>query len=43
MATLMSVLELCSMGSIHIDRNGDDLVFVGQGGDVDEIMEKILE
>lgn len=42
-ATFMSVLELCSMGSIHIDRadNGYSLSFTG--GDVDEIIEKIVE
>lgn len=42
-ATFMSVLELCSMGSIHIERteNGYDVSFAG--GDVDEIIEKIVE
>lgn len=42
-ATFISVLELCSMGSIHIDRadNGYSLSFTG--GDVDEIIEKIVE
>lgn len=42
-ATFMSILELCSMGSIHIDRSGEDYVLEFTGGDVDEIMEKILE
>ena len=42
-ATFMSILELCSMGSIHIDRSGEDYVLEFSGGDVDEIMEKIVE
>lgn len=42
-ATFMSVLELCSMGSVHIERleDGYNISFVG--GDVDEIIEKIVE
>ena len=42
-ATFVSVLELCSMGSIEIKRTeeGYSLSFVG--GDLDEIMEKIVE
>ncbi len=42
-ATFVSVLELCSMGSIEISRidNGYTLNFIG--GDLDEIMEKIVE
>lgn len=42
-AAFVSVLELCSMGSVQISRNeaGYDLSFTG--GDVDEIMEKIIE
>lgn len=42
-ATFMSVLELCSMGSVHIERleDGFDVSFVG--GDVDEIIEQIVE
>ena len=42
-ATFMSILELCSMGSIHISRTGDDYALAFAGGDVDEIMEKIVE
>ena len=42
-ATFMSILELCSMGSIHISRAGDDYALAFAGGDVDEIMEKIVE
>lgn len=42
-ATFMSILELCSMGSIHIDRSGEDYILEFAGGDVDKIMENILE
>lgn len=42
-ATFVSVLELCSMGSIHIDRCENDYVVEFIGGDVDEIIEKIVE
>lgn len=42
-ATFVSVLELCSMGSIHISRAGEDYALEFAGGDVDEIMEKIIE
>ena len=42
-ATFMSILELCSMGSIHISRTGDDYALAFAGGNVDEIMEKIVE
>ena len=40
-AVFLSVLELCSMGSVHIDREdaGYRLQFVG--GDVEELLEKI--
>lgn len=40
-AVFLSVLELCSMGSVHIDREdaGYRLHFVG--GDVEELLEKI--
>ena len=42
-ATFLSVLELCSMGSVRIDREeaGYRLNFVG--GEVDELLEKIEE
>ena len=42
-ATFMSVLELCSMGNIHISRSNDDYLVEFTGGDVDEIIEKIVE
>ena len=42
-ATFISVLELCSMGNIHISRSGDDYMVEFTGGDVDEIIEKIVE
>ena len=43
-ATFISILELCSMGSIRLtgEENGDySVTFVG--GDVDEILEQIIE
>ena len=42
-AAFMSVLELCSMGSIEMDRKENDYSLRFVGGDVDEIMEKIVE
>lgn len=42
-AAFVSVLELCSMGSISIDREGDDYELSFVGGDVDEIIEMIIE
>ena len=42
-ATFVSVLELCSMGNIRISRCGDDYEVEFTGGDVDEIVEKIVE
>ena len=42
-ATFVSVLELCSMGSVEISRNEDSYTVRFVGGDIDEIMEKIIE
>ncbi len=42
-ATFVSVLELCSIGSVHIERSDDSYTISFVGGDVDEIMEKIEE
>lgn len=42
-ATFVSVLELCSMGSIAIDRRESGYMLSFVGGDVDEIIEKIEE
>ena len=42
-ATFVSILELCSMGSIHIDRREGDYAVAFVGGDVDEILEKIVD
>ena len=42
-ATFLSVLELCSMGSVHIDREEMGYRLSFTGGDVDEILEKIEE
>lgn len=42
-ATFVSVLELCSIGSVHIQREGESYTLSFVGGNVDEIMEKIVE
>lgn len=42
-ATFMSVLELCSMGSIFIEHKEGKYELNFAGGDLDEIMEKIIE
>ena len=42
-ATFTSVLELCSMGSVHIERLDDGYFISFVGGDVDEIIEQIVE
>ncbi len=42
-ATFVSVLELCSMGSVFIQRRGDSYYVEFTGGNVDEILEKIAE
>lgn len=40
-ATFISVLELCSAGSIELLRDGEDYVLRFVGGDIDEILENI--
>ena len=40
-ATFLSILELCSMGSIRLTRGDDDYIVSFAGGDVDEILERI--
>ena len=42
-ATFISILELCSMGSIIINRTDADYELEFTGGDVEEIVEKIVE
>jgi len=42
-ATFLSVLELCSIGSLHIEREEDSYRLHFTGGDVEEILEKIVE
>jgi len=42
-ATFVSVLELCSMGSIEINRTEESYSLRFVGGDLDEILEKIVE
>ena len=39
-ATFLSILELCSMGSIRLTRGDDDYIVSFAGGDVDEILER---
>lgn len=42
-ATFVSILELCSLGSIFVSRDDDGYTVEFRGGDIDEIMEKIVE
>ena len=42
-ATFLSILELCSMGSLRIERREAEYELSFIGGDVDEILEKIVE
>ena len=43
-ATFISILELCSMGSIRLTgREDGDYAVTFVGGDVDEILEQIIE
>ena len=42
-ATFLSILELCSMGSIKLIRADDDYTVEFSGGDLDEILERIEE
>ena len=42
-ATFLSVLELCSIGSVVFKRDGEEYRLRFIGGDVDEILEKIVE
>ena len=43
MATFLSVLELCSMGSVTLARDGEEIVVSFSGGDIEEILERIEE
>lgn len=42
-ATFISVLELCSMGSLAIDNSGGDYNLSFTGGDTEEILDRIIE
>lgn len=42
-ATFISILELCSMGSVEISGDESDYVVSFVGGNVEEILEKIVE
>ena len=42
-AVFLSILELCSMGSLSITERGADLVLEFTGGDTEKILEAIEE
>jgi len=42
-ATFLSVLEMCSMGSVLLEKENDELVLCFGGGDTEEILESIEE
>lgn len=42
-ATFISILELCSMGSVELSGEEDDYTLTFIGGNVDEILERIIE
>lgn len=42
-ATFLSILELCSMGSVRLARKDDDFIVEFTGGDIDDILERIEE
>lgn len=42
-ATFVSILELCSFGSVFLSRCGEGYLLEFTGGDIDEILEKIVE
>lgn len=42
-AVFMSILELCSLGSLHISNADESYTIEFVGGDTDEIIEKIVE
>ena len=42
-AAFLATLELCSMGSVRIDRDGEGYLLSFVGGELEEILEKIEE
>ena len=42
-ATFLSVLELCSVGDVHLTLEGDDVLLSFAGGSVEGALEKIEE
>ncbi len=42
-ATFISILELCSMGSLQIESDGGEYSVSFSGGDTDEILDRIIE
>ena len=42
-ATFLSILELCSVGDVHLSREGEDILLSFTGGSVEGALEKIEE
>lgn len=42
-ATFVSILELCSMGHVRLERDEDDIIVEFMGGDTEDILKKISE
>ena len=42
-ATFVALLEMCSMGNVHVERVENDYVATFIGGDVEEILERIAD
>ena len=42
-ATFVSILELCSLGHVHLSRQDEDIIVEFMGGDTDDILKMISE
>ena len=42
-ATFVSILELCSLGHVHLSRQDEDIIMEFMGGDTDDILKMISE
>lgn len=42
-ATFVSILELCSLGHVHLSRQDEDIIMEFMGGDTDDILKTISE
>lgn len=40
-ASFISILELCSVGSVHLEVDGDDIIVSFAGSSIDEVLEEI--